>query len=342
MNEVQIQQTHSLLSKPKQILIVGHRNPDGDAVGSSLALALSLEKLGHTTQVIMPNALPKSLKWLPSCDRILQYEVDKERIDKLLEDIEIVFTLDFNSLSRIGDLQEPLENLQEKKTPFIMIDHHQSPEDYAQVTYSDVGMSSTAQMIYHFIEYMGWMNQLDADIATCIYTGILTDTGSFKYRNTTATTHRVTAKLLEAGAENWKISNQIFDTNSENRLKLLSAALNNLVVLPEFHTAYITLSQDELDAHQFQKGDTEGFVNYALSIENINLALIFIESRQEEIIKISLRSKGDFSVNEMSRKHFNGGGHNNAAGGRSFLSMEETLSYFQDILTSYKSELTYD
>lgn len=340
MNEVQIQQTHSLLSKPKQIVIVGHKNPDGDAVGSSLALALTLEKLGHTVQVVMPNALAKFLKWMPGSDRILQYEEDKEAIHDFLEKTEVVFTLDFNSLSRIGDLQQPLESLHEKEVPFIMIDHHQSPDDYAVVTYSDVGMSSTAQMVYHFIDSLGWKKHIDADIASCIYTGILTDTGSFKYRSTTATTHKVAAELLEAGAINWKINNHIFDTNSENRLKLLSSALNNLVVLPEYHTAYITLSQDELNAHHFQKGDTEGFVNYALSIENINLALIFIESKQEEIIKISLRSKGDFSVNEMSRKHFNGGGHNNAAGGRSTLSMEETVAYLREILITYKSDLT--
>lgn len=342
MNELQIQKIHSLLRKPKRVLIVGHRNPDGDAVGSSLALALTLDKLGHTTKVIMPNALPKSLKWLPKCDRILQYEADKEAIDTILENTEIVFTMDFNSLSRVGELSHPLESLHDKGIPFIMIDHHQSPDDYALVTYSEVQMSSTAQMVYHFIESLGWLDQLDASIATCIYTGILTDTGSFKYRSTTATTHRVAAKLLEAGAVNWQISNNIFDTNSEDRLKLLSTALNNLVVLPEYRTAYITLSQDELDAHHFQKGDTEGFVNYALSIENINLALIFIESKQEEIIKISLRSKGSFSVNEMSRAHFNGGGHNNAAGGRSTLSMEETIDYFHGILESYKSDLTYD
>lgn len=342
MNESQIQQIYSLLSKPKNILIVGHKNPDGDAVGSSLALSLTLEKLGHNTNVIMPNALPKSLKWLPGCDRIAQYETDKKAIDSVFEDIELVFTLDFNSLSRVGELQVPLENLHNKGIPFVMIDHHQSPDDYAIVTYSDVQMSSTTQMIYHFIESVGWLDQIDASIATCIYTGILTDTGSFKYRSTTATTHRVVANLLEAGAVNWQISNNIYDANSENRLKLLSTALNNLVVLPTYHTAYITLSQAELDAHHFQKGDTEGFVNYALSIENINLAVIFIESKQEEIIKISLRSKGDFSVNEMSREHFNGGGHNNAAGGRSTLSLEQTVNYFREILETYKNDLTYD
>lgn len=342
MNESKIQHTHSLLSKPKQVLIVGHRNPDGDAVGSSLALSLILEKLGHTTKVIMPNAIPKSLKWLPGCDEILEYEADPKAIDSIIEDTEVVFTLDFNSLSRVGVLQHPLESLHDKDIPFIMIDHHQSPDDYAIVTYSDVQMSSTAQMVYHFMDSVGWLDKLDAQIATCIYTGILTDTGSFKYRSTTATTHRVVAKLLEAGAVNWQISNNIYDTNSENRLKLLSTALDNLVVLPEYHTAYITLSQAELDAHHFQKGDTEGFVNYALSIENINLAVIFIESKQEEIIKISLRSKGDFSVNEMSREHFNGGGHNNAAGGRSTLSLEQTVNNFREVLDTYKNDLNYD
>lgn len=342
MDESQIHKIHSLLNKPKRIAIVGHKNPDGDAVGSCLALAHVLNKLGHTTKVIMPNAHPKFLEWIPGSDSILQYEKDAKRIDEILSDTEVIFTLDFNSLSRIGDLQEPLENLHKNGIPFVMIDHHQAPDDYALVTYSDIQMSSTAQMVYHFIEVLDWLSYMDASIATCIYTGILTDTGSFKYRSTTATTHRVVANLLEAGAVNWKISNRLFDTNSENRLKLLSTALNNLVVLPEYNTAYITLTQKELDSHKFQKGDTEGFVNYALSIENINLALIFIESASEKILKISLRSKGDFSVNELSREHFNGGGHNNAAGGRSLSSMEDTVKYFRKILVDYKNDLTND
>lgn len=342
MDESQIHQIHSLLSKPKRIAIIGHKNPDGDAIGSCLALAHVLNKLGHTTKVIMPNAHPKFLEWLPGADSILQYENNAKASDALLSDMEVVFTLDFNSLSRISALQEPLESLIKKEVPFVMIDHHQAPDDYALVTYSDTQMSSTAQMVYHFMESLDWLTYMDKSIATCIYTGILTDTGSFKYRSTTATTHRVVANLLEAGAVNWKISNRIFDTNSENRLKLLSTALNNLVVLPEYNTAYITLSQKELDSHNFQKGDTEGFVNYALSIENINLALIFIESASEDIIKISLRSKGDFSVNELSREHFNGGGHNNAAGGRSLSNMEDTVKYLHKILVDYKKDLTND
>lgn len=342
MDESKTQQIHSLLSKPKRIAIIGHKNPDGDAIGSSLALAHVLNKLGYTVKVIMPNAQPKFLQWLPGCDSIVHYEKEPKLVEDLLEDMEVVFTLDFNSLSRIGTLQEPLENLHKEGVPFVMIDHHQAPDDYALVTYSDVKMSSTAQMIYHFMEALDWLSYMDAQIATCIYTGILTDTGSFKYRSTTATTHRVVANLLEAGAINWKISNNIFDTNSESRLKLLSTALNNLVVLPEYKTAYITLIQDELDSHNFKKGDTEGFVNYALSIENINLALIFIESTSDEIIKISLRSKGDFSVNELSREHFNGGGHNNAAGGRSLSNMEDTVKYFRKILIDYKNDLTND
>ncbi len=340
MNKIQIQQIHSLLDTPKKVVVVGHQNPDGDAIGSCLALAKTLKKLGHNAHVIMPNAHPKFLQWMPGSDEILHYEKDHKEIDALLAEVDIVFTLDFNSLSRIGGLQQPLEKLIEKEIPFIMIDHHQSPDDYALVTYSDTEMSSTAQMVYHFIETMDWLSLMDADIASCIYTGILTDTGSFKYRNTTATTHRVAAELLEAGAVNWNISNNLFDTNSEDRLKLLSTALGNLVVLKDYNAAYITLSQAELDAHHFQKGDTEGFVNYALSIENVNLALIFIENANEKIIKISLRSKGDFSVNELARDHFNGGGHNNAAGGRSTMSLEDTVAYFKKILEDYKKELT--
>lgn len=342
MNKIQIQQIQLLLEKPKKIAIVGHRNPDGDAIGSCLALSQVLDKLGHTTTVLMPNAHPKYLRWLPNSNQILNYENHKKKIDSILTDIEVIFTLDFNSLSRVVDLQQALKKLLDRETPFVMIDHHQSPDDYALVTYSDTGLSSTAQMVYHFMESLEWLSLLDVSIATCIYAGIVTDTGSFKYRSTTPTTLRVAAKLIEAGVDNTKINNNLFDANSEDRLKLLSTALRNLVVLEEYNSAYITLTQAELDAHNFKKGDTEGFVNYALSIENVNLALIFIENAKEEIIKISLRSKGNFSVNQMARKHFNGGGHDNAAGGKYSKNMEDTIAYFKGILVDYKKDLTDD
>ena len=253
-----------------------------------------------------------------------------------LAQASLVFTLDFNDLSRTGQMEQVL---QEMDADFIMIDHHQQPNGYAKVTYSDVSMSSTCEMVYNFIEYLGELNSITPEIATNLYAGIMTDTGSFKYRSTSSRTHRVVADLIDRGADNMEIHRQVFDTNSPSRLHLLGVALSNMVILQEYRTAYITLTQKELDEHDFKKGDTEGFVNYGLTLEGIIFAVIFIENSEEGIIKISLRSVGDFSVNEFARKHFNGGGHINAAGGRSDTSMEETLEYFNTILKTYKKEL---
>ena len=221
-----------------------------------------------------------------------------------------------------------------------MIDHHQQPDDYADITYSDATMCSTCQMVYHFIEQIGLHDQITPQIATCLYTGIMTDTGSFRYRSTTSLTHRVIADLIDKGADNTNIHENIYDTNTFSRLQLLGVALKNLTVVEGLRTAYITLSQEELDRHNFKKGDTEGFVNYGLSVEGIVFAAIFIENEAEKIVKISLRSKGTFSVNEFSREHFSGGGHTNAAGGKSDLSLKETIDKFISILPEYKTSLT--
>ena len=225
------------------------------------------------------------------------------------------------------------------KADFILIDHHQEPDDYALVTYSDVGMSSTSEMVYHFIEFIGGLNLLNKEIATQLYVGIMTDTGSFRFPATTAATHRVIAHLIESGAPNSIIHQNIYDTNSPDRLKLLGVALNNMVMLPEYKTAYITMSQEELNNNNFKKGDTEGFVNYALSMKGVIFAMIFIENKKEKIIKISLRSKGSFSVNDFSRKYFNGGGHTNAAGGKSLKTLSKTVEEFISILPRSKKEL---
>ena len=337
MNNEQLKALKSFLSTPKNIAILGHKGPDGDAVGSTLALSMYLKKLGHNTTVIVPNDFPDFLKWMPQSESILIYEKEKTAVENVLEKANLIFTLDFNSLSRVG---EDLQNVLEKKTvPFAMIDHHQLPEDYATYQYSDVTICSTAQMVYHFIEMMGDLSLLDKKIATCIYTGIMTDTGSFRFSSTTAVTHKVAAHLIEKGIDNASIHQAVFDTNSPERMQLLGVALQNLVVIEDYNTAYITLSQEELDKHDFQKGDTEGFVNYGLSIKNIKFAAIFIEHKQEGLIKISFRSIGDFNVNHFARNYFEGGGHNNAAGGKSNLSMKETVNQFITNLQSHKNEL---
>jgi len=324
------------LSKANNIVIVPHKGPDGDAMGSTLALMHFLKDKGHNANVIAPNEYPNFLKWLPGNDQVIIYEESKKLADDIIEKAEIIFTLDFNDLSRCGDMQQALEA---SEATFIMIDHHQEPANYADYTYSDTSMSSTCEMVYHFIERLRAKNKITPEIASCLYTGIMTDTGSFRFSSTTPNTHRVVADLIEKGAENSKIHQDVFDTNSESRLQLLGKALQNLKVNRQFRTAYITISQEELDAHNFKKGDTEGFVNYGLSLDGIVFAAIFIENKQEGIIKISFRSKGDFSVNTFARAHFNGGGHNNAAGGRSEMSMNDTIVEFNKLLPEYKEQL---
>ena len=338
MNTEEILRIKEILSKPKKIAIVTHRNPDGDAYGSSLALYLYLLKLDHEVTVVSPNDCPEFLKWLPGENNIVIFENNKLAAGKILQEAEIVFTLDFNAFHRLG---EPMGSMMQEINPvYVLIDHHQQPDDYAEFVYVDPKMSSTSQMIYQFIDKLDGRSLIDKDIATCLYAGILTDTGSFRFPATTSMTHRIVADLLDKGAKNSDIYNKIHDVNTYDRLQLLGKALENMVVLERFHTAYITLSQNELNKHNFKRGDTEGFVNYALSLKNIIFAVIFIEDKKQKIIKMSLRSVGDFSVNEFARNYFDGGGHINAAGGKSELSLEQTIKKFVDILPSLKNELT--
>ncbi|TNJ46128.1 bifunctional oligoribonuclease/PAP phosphatase NrnA [Tamlana fucoidanivorans] len=336
MKKQDISSIKKLLSTPKNIVIVAHKNPDGDAIGSTLGLQHYLLKKQHQVQIIVPNDYPSFLKWVPGNQRILVYDYQTKSCNTLIQEADIIFTLDFNAFHRAGNMEHALQQSTALK---IMIDHHQAPDDYAAYTYSDVSMSSTCEMVYHFINLLGDDNLVDVDIATCLYLGIMTDTGSFRFPCTTSTTHQVVAHLIERGANNAFIHNSVYDTNSYERLQLLGCALSNLKVIPEARTAYITLSQEELNRFNYKKGDTEGMVNYGLSLEGIVLAAIFIEDQQEGIIKISLRSKGDFSVNDMSRMHFNGGGHTNAAGGRSELPLKETVEKFISILPSYNKAL---
>lgn len=336
MNTNDINSIKTLLSSPKAIVIIPHKNPDGDAIGSTLGLYHYLKQYGHNTTIIAPNDYPDFLKWMPEESSVIKYDTQKEDSETLIQKADLIFTLDFNALSRIGSMEDSVTKAKAIK---IMIDHHQQPDDYATYMYSDVSMSSTCEMVYNFIEMLGDVDKINSAIATCLYTGIMTDTGSFRFPSTTSATHHIIGELIQKGANNSEIHNQIYDTNSYARLQLLGRALSNLKIIPEYRTAYITLTQEELNTFDFKKGDTEGFVNYGLSLEGIIFAAIFIESHQDEIIKISLRSKGDFSVNELSRSHFNGGGHTNAAGGRSELNMKETIEKFISILPNYKQDL---
>jgi phosphoesterase RecJ-like protein len=337
MNSIETKEIKELLSRPKKIVIVPHKNPDGDAIGASLALFHYLKKKGHTTTVVSPNDYPNFLKWLPGSKDVYKFDSQNRQSKNAIDEASIIFLLDFNALHRTGD---DMKNTLEVFTgTYIMIDHHQDPDEVAKYLFSDTAICSTCQMIYHFIEKLDEINYIDADIASCLYTGIMTDTGSFGFSSTTSTTHRIIADLIDKGADNAKIHNNVYDTNSFGRMQLLGRALSNMVVIDQLKTAYITLSQQDLDEFSYQKGDTEGIVNYALALEGIIFAAIFIEDVDQKIIKISFRSKGKFSVNKFSRAHFNGGGHDNAAGGKTRISLDATISKFLNVLLNYKHEL---
>jgi nanoRNase/pAp phosphatase (c-di-AMP/oligoRNAs hydrolase) len=270
---------------------------------------------------------------MPGSETVEIFEKDKKKCTKILEEAELIFTLDFNALHRVGEMELVLSKL---SAPFIMIDHHQSPDSYAAFTYSDTSFGSTCEMLYNFISYLGKKSDIDKTIGTCIYTGILTDSGSFRFPKTTGTTHRIIADLIDLGVENTEIPTLLFDNSSYGRLQLLGRALQNMKVLTDKKTAFTTLTQDELNTFDHIKGDTEGIVNYGLSIKGIVFTAIFIENKEEKIIKISFRSQGDFDVNLFARENFNGGGHRNAAGGKSEVSMEETVKKFEDLVAHLK------
>jgi len=328
-----IQAIQLLLATPKKIAIIPHRGPDGDAMGSTLGLYHFLIKNNHQPTVIAPNDFPDFLAWLPGSETVKIFEKDTDNCTKILEEAELVFTLDFNAFHRTGEMEHTLARL---KVPFIMIDHHQKPDDYAAYMYSDTSFGSTCEMLYNFISFLDKKGDLDKTIATCIYTGILTDSGSFRFPGTTGNTHRIIAELIDLGVENTQIPVLLFDNSSYSRLQLLGRALQNMKVFEEYKASYTTLTQAELDAFNYIKGDTEGIVNYGLSIKGINFTAIFIENKDEKIIKISFRSQGGFDVNQFARDHFNGGGHSNAAGGRSEATMDETVKKFEDLVTKLK------
>ena len=332
----QFNELQSYLESPRNIVIVGHRNPDGDAMGSTLGLYHYFKKKGHQPTVVVPNEYPDFLHWLPGSQTTYRFDWQNTQSQRAIKNSDIIFLLDFNALHRVGnDMQNTLEGYE---NDFALIDHHQQPDDFTYM-FSDVEMCSTCQMVYHFIEKMGDVDLIDAAIATCLYTGIMTDTGSFRFRSTTSLTHKVIANLIDKGAENDRIHSNVYDSSSYGRLQLLGQALQNLKVLPEYKTAYITITEAEKAANNFKKGDTEGVVNYALSVAGIVMAAIFIEDKEQNLIKISFRSKGSFSVNQFSRENFSGGGHDNAAGGKSLLSMAETVEKFISLLPENKEKL---
>ena len=325
-----------LLSSPKKILITTHHKPDADALGSSLAMQGYLLKKGHIVSVVTPSDYPDFLSWMSGNDGVLIYEGHEAQGNKLTEEAEVIFCLDFNALSRINKFGEAVKNAKAKK---VLIDHHLEPEAFADYNFSDITAAATAQLIYEIITALGDNALIDIPIGECIYAGIMTDTGSFRHSSTNKEVHLIAASLMEIGVDTSKVHQLIYDTNTELRLRFLGYSLSEkLIVLKEFHTAYMTINGNELSRFHSKTGDTEGLVNYALSLNGINMAAVIIE--RPDGIKMSFRSKGDFSVNEFARKYFEGGGHRNAAGGKSSQSLRETEKKFLSVLPEYKEKLS--
>lgn len=334
MKETQLKQLKQWLEVPSKVVIIPHKNPDGDAMGSTLAWQNLMQQLGHTATVLAPNAYPTFLHWMPGHQDVINYENSQGKGDELIAEADVIFTLDFNTLKRIDDMGDRVAESGAKK---VMIDHHQEPDDYSDLMFSEPTIGSTCELVYQIIAGLHYSNYINKEMATCIYTGILTDTGSFRFPSVTANTHKAVAELIERGANHSFIHEQIKDSARPDRLKLLGIALQNMVFLADVHTAYITLSQDELDQCNFQKGDAEGFVNYGLSVSGIQIAVLMIEYSNEDVVKLSFRSKGDMAVNTFAKTYFDGGGHLNAAGGISRRSLAETESYFIDSLRTFFS-----
>ena len=318
---------NQLLKPENKIVIITHYNPDGDAIGSSLGLKHFLKQKGLQAEVIVPNDFPKFLKWMPEAKKIIIADYKRKQAGEAIYNADVIFILDFNASNRSGNLVGPW--IEKARATKILIDHHQQPEDFDFV-YSDTTIPATSQMVYHFIEALDEEKLVNQDIADCLYTGIMTDTGGFRFRSTSATTHRIIANLIEKGADPAMITSNTWDTNTVSRLHLLSLILSRIEVVKDGKVAILWLKRDELKEFGFQKGDTEGFVNYGLSIMGTQVSAFFMEDLYEDFIKISFRSKEDVDVNQFSRKYFNGGGHINAAGGKYFKSIEDTIEDFKE------------
>jgi len=335
INKSLINLIRNYLANVQDILIVTHFNPDGDAIGSALAFYHYLYSSGYQASILVPNDYPDFLYWLPGNEKII---IDDKNHELALDEIskaELIIFLDFNVLDRTQQLEEVFKNT---PTPKVLVDHHPNPQDFADIIISTTQVSSTSELLYELLIKLGGEEAISKTVAACLYTGIMTDTGSFSYNSSLPDTYYVVSKLIERGIDKDKIYWKVYDKYSPDRMRLLGYCLyQKLQVFTEFCAAYISISLDELQQFNYRSGDSEGFVNYPLSIKGVMFSVIFIE--RVDHIKISFRSKGDFPANTFAANHFNGGGHKNAAGGYSDLSLDETLEKFENLLPEYKKQL---
>ena len=325
-----------LLQYPKQILITTHHKPDADALGSSLGLAGYLKKKGHQVTVVTPSDYPGFLNWMQGNEDVLVYSPENDaQVQNLIREVGVIFCLDFSALCRINEMGEYIRQSSATK---VLIDHHLEPEDFAQISFSDTTAAATAELVFEVIRDLGDQDLIDIKIGECLYAGIMTDTGSFRHPSTSRNVHLIIAELLHIGVNTSNIHRLIYDSHTEMRLRFLGYVLKDkLTVLREYKTAFISISSQELKDYESKTGDTEGLVNFALSIEGVVFAAVMID--RNSAVKISFRSVGDFSVNDFARKHFDGGGHRNAAGGISHASLEETVKKFTSLLPQYQEQL---
>ncbi len=324
----------ALFHPHSKIIITSHHKPDADALGSSLALLMYLEKLGHQCSVISPSDYPAFLYWMKGHERVINYE-DKAlraKADQAIAEADWICCLDFNRLNRTHEMEQALRQSKARK---VLIDHHLDKENFADFEYYDTNASATCELIYRLICDQNDHLEIDISMGECLYAGIMTDTGSFRHACTTPLVHRIAAELMEIGVNTNQIHRWVYDNSTEERLQFLGYILKEkLKVIPEYHTAYIAITSDELKAYRSQTGDTEGFVNYALSIEHVKMAVILID--RGEMVKISFRSVDDINVNNFAQQFFEGGGHKNAAGGKSTQSLEKTVERLINALPQLK------
>ena len=327
----------SQLTTPKKVVITMHQKPDGDAMGSTLGLYHFLLQLGHDAKVISPTNWASFIGWMPGIHTVLDYERQTDISNGLIKNADWIFCLDFNTLSRTKRMEEALNEATGER---ILIDHHREPqEDKFAFGISDTGKSSTCEMVYDFIMNSGHSNKITDEVAQCLYAGVMTDTGSFRFPSTTASVHKMVAHLKELGLIHAPIHEALFDNGSEARLRFIgNVLLNRMEVFYEYNTALISVPQQDLIKFDIKTGDTEGLVNYPLSIEGIKLAAIIIDRGEER--KCSFRSKGEFDVNTFARTYFNGGGHFNAAGGATTDSLEKAVSDFKTAMAEHRKELS--
>ncbi|MEO8822941.1 MAG: bifunctional oligoribonuclease/PAP phosphatase NrnA [Ginsengibacter sp.] len=326
-----------LLSEPKKIAITFHQKPDADAMGSGLGLYNFLIQFGHKVTVISPTNWPAFLSWMPGAKKVFDFEMQTEKATIALKEAEWLFCLDFNVLNRTKNMEPVIQSLDCTK---ILIDHHQQPQtEVFDFGLSDTNKSSTAEMVFDFIINSGHEEKINTEVSECLYAGVMTDTGSFRFKSTSADVHRMVARLKENGLNHSQIHENLYDNFLEGRFRFFgNTLLNRMEIFYEYNTALIAIPQKDLIKFNVKTGDTEGLVNFPLSIKGIKLAAIIIDRGDER--KSSFRSKGGFDVNTFARKYFNGGGHFNAAGGKNKESMEEVISRFKQAIKENKEQLT--